>query len=98
VKQIILIAGPNGAGKTTFAQEFLPNEATCFEFINADLIAQKPSQENSPQRTERSEFADGAEAALKRASAKAIARARAAGLDPVVAKNDAGTTEPSSSV
>jgi predicted ABC-type ATPase len=37
--KIIIIAGPNGAGKTTFAQEFLPNEAQCVEFINADLIA-----------------------------------------------------------
>lgn len=33
------MAGPNGAGKTTFAQEFLPNEASCPTFINADLIA-----------------------------------------------------------
>jgi predicted ABC-type ATPase len=38
-KKIIIIAGPNGAGKTTFATEFLPNEAECVEFINADLIA-----------------------------------------------------------
>ncbi len=38
-QKIIIIAGPNGAGKTTFAQEFLPNEAQCVEFINADLIA-----------------------------------------------------------
>ncbi len=38
-KKIIIIAGPNGAGKTTFASEFLPNEANCPEFINADLIA-----------------------------------------------------------
>lgn len=37
--KIILIAGPNGAGKTTFAEEFLPNEAGCPDFINADLIA-----------------------------------------------------------
>ena len=35
----IIIAGPNGAGKTTFAREFLPNEAGCPVFINADLIA-----------------------------------------------------------
>ena len=34
-----MIAGPNGAGKTTFAREFLPNEAHCPTFINADLIA-----------------------------------------------------------
>ena len=37
-KKIIIIAGPNGAGKTTFAREFLPNEANCPIFINADLI------------------------------------------------------------
>ena len=37
--QIIIIAGPNGAGKTTFAREFLPNEAACLQFVNADLIA-----------------------------------------------------------
>jgi len=33
------IAGPNGAGKTTFAREYLPNEADCPIFVNADLIA-----------------------------------------------------------
>lgn len=38
-KKIIIIAGPNGAGKTTFAGEFLPNEADCPNFVNADLIA-----------------------------------------------------------
>jgi len=38
-KRVIIIAGPNGAGKTTFAREFLPNEAECPVFINADLIA-----------------------------------------------------------
>lgn len=38
-KKIVIIAGPNGAGKTTFAREFLPNEADCPTFINADLIA-----------------------------------------------------------
>ena len=38
-RKIIIIAGPNGAGKTTFAQEFLPHEAACPTFINADLIA-----------------------------------------------------------
>jgi predicted ABC-type ATPase len=37
--RIIIIAGPNGAGKTTFAREFLPNEAACPVFVNADLIA-----------------------------------------------------------
>lgn len=39
MKKIIIIAGPNGAGKTTFAREFLPNEAGCPKFVNADLIA-----------------------------------------------------------
>jgi len=39
-KNIIIIAGPNGAEKTTFAREFLPQEADCPTFINADLIAQ----------------------------------------------------------
>jgi predicted ABC-type ATPase len=38
-KRIVIIAGPNGAGKTTFALEFLPNEAGCPVFVNADLIA-----------------------------------------------------------
>ena len=38
-KKIIIIAGPNGAGKTTFARSFLPEEAQCTRFINADLIA-----------------------------------------------------------
>ena len=38
-KRIFIIAGPNGAGKTTFATEFLPNEADCPLFINADDIA-----------------------------------------------------------
>ena len=38
-KRILIIAGPNGAGKTVFATEFLPNEADCPVFINADLIA-----------------------------------------------------------
>jgi predicted ABC-type ATPase len=34
-----VIAGPNGAGKTTFALRFLPEDAQCRRFINADLIA-----------------------------------------------------------
>lgn len=37
--RIVIIAGPNGAGKTTFAEEFLPKEADCPDFINADLIS-----------------------------------------------------------
>ena len=39
-KKIVIIAGPNGAGKTTFAREFLPKEADCPIFVNADLIAE----------------------------------------------------------
>lgn len=35
----MIIAGPNGAGKTTFAEEYLPRDAGCPDFINADLIA-----------------------------------------------------------
>jgi predicted ABC-type ATPase len=38
-KKVVIIAGPNGAGKTTFAREFLPFEADCPIFVNADLIA-----------------------------------------------------------
>ena len=38
-RRVLIIAGPNGAGKTTFAREFLPQEAGCPIFINADLIA-----------------------------------------------------------
>lgn len=39
IAKIVIIAGPNGAGKTTFARQFLPNEADCPVFVNADLIA-----------------------------------------------------------
>jgi predicted ABC-type ATPase len=38
-KKIVVLAGPNGAGKTTFAREFLPVDAGCPDFVNADLIA-----------------------------------------------------------
>ena len=38
-KKCYIIAGPNGSGKTRFANEFLPVEAECLNFINADLIA-----------------------------------------------------------
>ncbi len=38
-KKIIIIAGANGSGKTTFAREYLPAEAGCLAFVNADLIA-----------------------------------------------------------
>lgn len=38
-RRVVIIAGPNGAGKTTFAREFLPAEAGCPTFVNADLIA-----------------------------------------------------------
>ncbi len=37
--KILIIAGPNGAGKTSFAKTFLPLEADCMRFLNADLIA-----------------------------------------------------------
>lgn len=37
--RVIILAGPNGAGKTTFAREFLPLEASCPVYVNADLIA-----------------------------------------------------------
>jgi predicted ABC-type ATPase/DNA-binding transcriptional ArsR family regulator len=37
--KLLIIAGPNGAGKTTFAREYLPQEAGCHVFINADYIA-----------------------------------------------------------
>ena len=37
--KVLIIAGPNGAGKTTLATEYLPNEADCHNFVNADLIA-----------------------------------------------------------
>jgi predicted ABC-type ATPase len=38
-KKIIIIAGSHGTGKTLFARSFLPEEAACTRFINADLIA-----------------------------------------------------------
>jgi predicted ABC-type ATPase len=38
-KKCYIIAGPNGSGKTTFATDFLPAEAECLNYINADLIA-----------------------------------------------------------
>lgn len=37
---LLIIAGPNGAGKTTFAKEYLPKDAGCLHFVNADLIAE----------------------------------------------------------
>jgi predicted ABC-type ATPase len=37
--RVLIIAGPNGAGKTTYAREFLPVDAACPVFVNADLIA-----------------------------------------------------------
>jgi predicted ABC-type ATPase len=44
---IYLIAGCNGVGKTTFAKTFLPREAKCLNFLNADLIAQGLSPLNA---------------------------------------------------
>jgi len=37
--RVLIIAGPNGAGKSTFARQYLPQEAQCPAFVNADLIA-----------------------------------------------------------
>lgn len=54
-KKIVIVAGPNGAGKTTFAREFLPNEAGCLVFVNADLIASGLE----PFRPERAAFRAG---------------------------------------
>lgn len=45
-KRIIIIGGPNGSGKTSFAKAFLPREAACPHFINADLIAAELSPSN----------------------------------------------------
>lgn len=39
MKTCYIVAGPNGAGKTTFARTYLPVEADCLNFMNADLIA-----------------------------------------------------------
>ena len=33
------LRGPNGAGKSAFARQYLPNEAQCPIFVDADLIA-----------------------------------------------------------
>lgn len=38
--QLYIIAGPNGVGKSTYVKRFLPDQVRCFEFVNADLIAQ----------------------------------------------------------
>lgn len=38
-RRIIIGAALYGAGKTAFAREFLPNEAGCPIFVDADLIA-----------------------------------------------------------
>ncbi len=57
-KKIVIIAGPNGAGKTTFAREFLPNEAGCPVFVNADLIAEGLSPFSPEDRLNASRSAD----------------------------------------
>ena len=36
---LLIIAGPNGAGKTTFANRYLSNERSHWQFVNADEIA-----------------------------------------------------------
>ncbi len=38
-RKLLIIAGPNGAGKSTFARQYLPGEAHCPTFINADYLA-----------------------------------------------------------
>ncbi|MCD4652808.1 hypothetical protein K8T06_02615 [bacterium] len=53
-RKCYIIAGPNGSGKTTFATEFLPVEAECLNFINADLIAQ--GGHNVPEQDIRRRF------------------------------------------
>lgn len=63
--RIIIVAGPNGAGKTTFAREFLPHEAGCPVFLNADLAVQRVASRVSqgghdiPEATLRRRFAAG---------------------------------------
>lgn len=47
-----IIAGPNGAGKTTASYTILPNFLSCFEFINADEIANSIA----PQEPEKAAF------------------------------------------
>ena len=47
--QMYILAGPNGVGKTTYARHFLPGEVKCFEFINADMIAQGLSPFDPPR-------------------------------------------------
>ena len=37
--KLYIIAGPNGSGKPTFVLRFLPYDADCINFVNADLIA-----------------------------------------------------------
>ena len=54
-KRIVIIAGPNGSGKTTFAEQYLPREAGCPDFINADLIARGIS----PYAVDRAAFQAG---------------------------------------
>jgi predicted ABC-type ATPase len=54
-KRILIIAGPTGAGKITLAERFLPNEANCPAFVNADLIAAGLS----PFRPDAAAFAAG---------------------------------------
>jgi predicted ABC-type ATPase len=35
-----MIGGPNGAGKTTAAMSLMPSDIDCYEYVNADAIAQ----------------------------------------------------------
>ncbi len=38
--KVYIIGGPNGAGKTTCAMNLLPELLECYEYVNADAIAQ----------------------------------------------------------
>ena len=95
--RVIIIAGPNGAGKTTFAREFLPQEAGCPIFVNADLIAAGLSPFD-PERAAiqagrltllpASAHADilGSWAAMRRAAQRARQVAQQTGTDLIVVR------------
>jgi len=94
-KKVIIIAGPNGAGKTTFALEYLPNEADCPVFVNADLIAaghlfywrKKITMKESPEKKSPNPDdtdVEGVTAALIRAARRAHLIAHQAGTGVVV--------------
>ena len=82
-KKCYIIAGPNGAGKTTFATEFLPIEAECLNFINADLIAK-----GKQSMKEYNKYSLLGLQALKRAKAKVAQAAKKNNYRIPVWKND----------